>query len=161
MMKILTCKNCKEKVKPNLRLKGKQEYCSKPECQRARKRKWQREKIKNDEGYKKNQTALVKRWREVYPWHSYMRKYRKTNPDYEEENRQKQKRRNEKRKERENNPEAAKIVKMDALSVSREKRSLYRMCPVKMDSSGKIVKMDTLYVELKQIKGLRAMRQQI
>ena len=33
----------------------KHEYCNKEKCQRARKRKWQKQKIKNDKTYRKDQ----------------------------------------------------------------------------------------------------------
>ncbi|MEA3412029.1 MAG: hypothetical protein U9R74_10900, partial [Pseudomonadota bacterium] len=41
-----------------------QQYCSKPECQRERRRRWQREKLKQDPDYQANQAAAQRRWRE-------------------------------------------------------------------------------------------------
>jgi hypothetical protein len=40
-----------------------QKYCSHPDCQRARKREWQRQKIKDDAGYRGNQKDAQTRWR--------------------------------------------------------------------------------------------------
>jgi len=161
MLKTITCKSCNSKVESNPRIKVGQKYCGKPECQRARKRKWQREKMKSDEEYKKKQTEQIKCWREKHLWHNYMSQYRETHPDYVEINRKKQKGRNEKRKEREKSFENENIVKMDALSASSIKTRHYRMRSMKRDSQGNIVKMDTLYVELKQIKGLSAIERLI
>ena len=80
-----------------------------------------------------------------------MSKYRKENPEYEKMNRQKQTKRNESRRERE---KAAKIVEMDSLTLSQIKTNTYEMKSFQKDSTGKIVEMDTLMVQLKQIQPL-------
>ena len=80
-----------------------------------------------------------------------MSKYRKENPEYEKMNRQKQTKRNETRRERE---KAAKIVEMDSLTLSQIKTNTYEMKSFQKDSTGKIVEMDTLMVQLKQIQPL-------
>lgn len=41
-----------------------QRYCSKPQCQRTRRRRWQREKLQVDPDYQANQAAAQQRWRE-------------------------------------------------------------------------------------------------
>jgi len=148
---IICCHNCMEKIKANPRLKGNQQYCNKAECQRERKRLWQKEKMKNDKQYRDKQNIYIEQWRKKNPWDQCMSKYRKENPEYEKMNRQKQTKRNETRRERE---KAAKIVEMDSLTLSLIKTNTYEMKSFQKDSTGKIVEMDTLMVQLKQIQPL-------
>ena len=51
-----------------------QRYCSKQACQRTRRGRWQREKLKTDADYRANQTAAQRRWRERHC--DYWRAYR-------------------------------------------------------------------------------------
>ena len=44
-----------------------QRYCSKQACQRTRRRRWQRQKLKTDADYRANQAAAQRRWRERHP----------------------------------------------------------------------------------------------
>jgi hypothetical protein len=53
---------------------------------------------------------------------------------------------------------AEKIVKMDAVEASPQKTNTYEMTSFQRDSTGKIVKMDTLMVQLKQIQALSMRR---
>jgi hypothetical protein len=41
-----------------------QRYCSKPECQRTRRRRWQRHKLRSDADYRANQAVAQRRWAE-------------------------------------------------------------------------------------------------
>ena len=82
MPEIMTCSHCKEKIKPNPRLKGNQQYCNKTDCQRARKRQWKHEKIESDEGFRHKQIEYVKQWQRERPSHRYMHDYRLNHPDY-------------------------------------------------------------------------------
>ena len=85
------CKHCHELI--HIRPQNPdQKYCSLPECQRARKAEWQRNKMKNDEAYRANQREAQRKWRERNP--DYWREYRKRHPDYVRRNRLKQKDRN-------------------------------------------------------------------
>ena len=76
-MKQIRCAHCGCLFDPNPRVKN-QRYCSDKECQRARKRLWQRRKLATDPDYKANQTDCQKTWREKNP--DYWRKYRERNP---------------------------------------------------------------------------------
>ena len=62
-----------------------QRYCSRPECQRSRRRRWQREKLAADADYRANQAAAQRRWSKHYP--EYWRRYRERHPDYRERDR--------------------------------------------------------------------------
>ena len=139
------CKNC-HKLKPaNIRLKGNQEYCSDPECQRARKAAWQKDKMANDPQYRAQQIECIRKWRKNRPLDKYQKQYRQEHPQYVERNRELQRIRNNQRAKQ---LEFRKIVKMDPLKRPSEKSSIYLMNPYKMDSFGKIVKMDALIVQL-------------
>jgi len=73
-----------------------QRYCSRPECQRARRRCWQREKLAADADYRANQAAAQQRWRKRHP--EYWRDYRRCHPGYTERNRTEQRERNRRRR---------------------------------------------------------------
>jgi hypothetical protein len=86
-----------------------QRYCSDPECQKARKRAWQKEKLTKDSDYRANQAEAQKRWRSRN--RDYWGQYRKRNPAYTEKNRMGQRERNRVRRS------GAGIAKMDELIV--------------------------------------------
>ena len=87
-----------------------QQYCSKSECQRERRRRWQREKLRQDPDYRANQAAAQGRWRERHP--DYWRKYRQAHPEYTARNRAQQRERNRHRGRGATEPLAAPIAKM-------------------------------------------------
>jgi len=128
-----TCPHCGRKFLPHPAVLN-QRYCGSTDCQKARKRKWQKEKLTSDPGYRENQAAAQKAWRERNK--GYWREYRKENRHYREKNRLRQRVRNRQRRM---------IAKMDAL----EAKTLispgrYRLVPL----YGKIAKMDELIVEI-------------
>ena len=130
-----TCACCRRIFVTNPRINN-QLYCSRPECQRTRKRKWQREKLAKDSAYRDNQAAAQKEWCSRNK--GYWKEYRKRNPAYAERNRQSQRERNGQRR--------SKIAKMDA---SGQKTTIssgrYRLVPLTEDV---IAKMDALIVEI-------------
>ena len=117
MLRAIKCYNCKEEVKANPKLKGNQHYCRKAECQLARKRLWQKNKMKRDKSYRTSQTGYVKQWCKKKPFDLYMKQYRQSHPEYLEINRREQKRRNDSRKQWTEQSKDKKIVKMDTLIV--------------------------------------------
>jgi hypothetical protein len=56
-------------------------YCSAPDCQRARKRQWQRTKLKSDPDYRINQRAAQQAWSQRNQ--NYWRDYREAKSDPE------------------------------------------------------------------------------
>jgi hypothetical protein len=94
------CAHCGCPLDLNPRAKN-QRYCGKKECQRARKRLWQKEKMATDADYRANQQECNKAWRGRNP--DYWRNYRKSHPRYVERNRLLQKARRRRR-----------VAKMDA-----------------------------------------------
>ena len=120
-----------------------QRYCSDPECQKARKRRWQKEKLLNDSDYQANQAEAQRQWRSRNK--DYWREYRRKNPTYTEKNCMGQRERNRRRRS------GSGIAKMD----EQKGKTLipsgrYRLVPF---CNQGIVKMDELIVELGIISG--------
>ena len=65
-----------------------QAYCARTECQRERRRRWQRAKRLSDPDYKYNQRNAQRAWTRRNP--AYWREYRRAHPEYCERNRQQQ-----------------------------------------------------------------------
>ncbi len=121
-----------------------QKYCSKRECQRERRRRGQRQKLKDDPDYRANQAAAQRRRRERHP--DYWRRYRRSHPAYTERNREQQLRRNRKRGQAVTGPSPPAIAKMDAYKAQTAVASgTYRLIPV---AGGGIAKMDAYLVEM-------------
>lgn len=57
-----------------------QAYCSKPDCQKERRRQWQKNKLQSDPDYRDNQSRAQKAWTDKNP--DYWRKYRQGSLDY-------------------------------------------------------------------------------
>lgn len=55
------CAGCSKTFEPRPQV-PEQAYCSSPECQRARKRQWQKEKLRSDPDYQANQRAAQSAW---------------------------------------------------------------------------------------------------
>ena len=120
----------------------KHEYCKKKKCQRARKRKWQKEKLTNCPQYSIDQKQAQDDWVEMNP--GYWNEYRQSHPEYTRQNRRKQRNRNRIKIQ----PEK-KIAKMDALSQKSTVISgKYMLIPTDSDM---IAKMDAIIVEINTI----------
>ena len=72
-----------------------QQFCSKPECQRERKRRWQKHKRATDADYRDNQARAGRRWAQAHP--DYWRAYRSNHPEYAAKNRAQQRERDRRR----------------------------------------------------------------
>lgn len=101
------CRHCRKTIRdPNPRIKN-QTHCRAPACQRARKARWQREKMRTDSDYRENQMDAKDQWGRRNP--GYWEKYRRKNEAYTQRNRELQKVRDAKRR-------ALRLAKMDASS---------------------------------------------
>jgi hypothetical protein len=100
------CLACGELFRPCPQVKE-QRYCSKPECQKDRKRKWHKRKMAEDPDYRQNRRDSQGRWSDAHP--GYWQRYRKTHPAYVEKNRELQRERNRRRTD-----PSRMIAKMDA-----------------------------------------------
>ena len=78
-MQRLRCANCNDLLTPTPQV-PKQTYCSKPNCQKARRKQWQKNRLQSDPDYKANQSRAQKAWTEKNP--NYWRELRQTGPDY-------------------------------------------------------------------------------
>lgn len=134
-----TCERCKKGFTPRPTVRN-QRYCSTPECQRERKRRWQRQKLAHDNDYRENQAAAQQAW--CAKNGGYWKGYREKHPDYAEKNRIKQRERNRKRR----SPPEGVIAKMDE-STPRDiiVSGQYRLVPL---GNGQIAKMDAFIVEI-------------
>ena len=73
-MKTFKCRSCHRERPANPKVKE-QNYCGRADCQRARRREWQRKKMATDLDYRENQRFSQKQWQENNP--AYWRNYRK------------------------------------------------------------------------------------
>jgi len=142
-----TCSCCKKIFIPRPAVRN-QQYCSEPECQKMRKRKWQKEKLANDSAYRENQAMAQSDWCSRNK--GYWKEYRKRNPAYEEQNRIRQRERNRIKRIK---PDIAKMdaQKGEPLIISGR----YRLQPL---SNQMIAKMDELIVEIDVISRSCIMR---
>lgn len=85
------CKACGNNFDPHPKVPG-QIYCSSPECQRERRRRWQQEKRRNDPDYRDNDARQARQWSAEHP--DYWKRYRDDNPRYADRNRNLQQARN-------------------------------------------------------------------
>jgi hypothetical protein len=132
-----TCQCCKKLFYPHPAVPD-QRYCSERECQKARKRKWQKEKLARDSDYRDNQASAQRQWRSRNK--DYWKRYREKNPAYTERNRVAQQERNRRRRS------GTEIAKMDELKEETLIPSgRYRLVPFCNEG---IAKMDELIVEL-------------
>jgi hypothetical protein len=134
MNAIQRCAACGEsfKLRPQ---SPTQSYCSSADCQRERRRQWQKSQLRNDLDYRDNQARAQAAWRERNS--DYWRRYREEHPDYQESNRQAQRIRNEKR---------GQIAKMDSSTTDVPVPSgIYTLCPV---TAAGIAKMNVWTVQI-------------
>jgi len=79
------CACCRRILPRNSKVKN-QRYCGDKACQRARKRKWQREKLETDPDHRANKRASQQAWKNKNP--TYWKEYRRKNSASNERNRQ-------------------------------------------------------------------------
>ena len=119
-----------------------QSYCSTLECQRERRKVWQRERRRSDNDYRDNQARAQKKWLLSHP--AYWKRYRATHPEYAENNRAQQRTRNAARA-------AGLIAKSDAsMPISPLVSGTYRLSPAQAEE---IAKMDAWIVRITLLSG--------
>lgn len=129
MSVTIRCAHCGSVFEPNPRVRN-QRYCGHEDCQRARKRAWQKEKLRTDPDYRANQQDCQRNWHQRH--HGYYRQYRSQNTLSAERNRLLQRVRDARRRS------APLLAKMDALPTAPAKDlGPYYLLPVlaKMDAS--------------------------
>jgi len=141
------CIHCGREFRPNPRVKN-HNYCNDRTCQRARRARWQREKMAQDIDYRENQRQYEREWQARHP--GYSRNYRARHPEYVKRNRLQQIKRNNSRSK---DGSDKMIAKMDSLisALFPRKRQLYKLVP----QEGRVLaKMDSLVVNLVPINRL-------
>jgi hypothetical protein len=133
------CEHCGE-VFISLKNVACQRYCSKADCQKARRNQWRKKKLLTDPDYRGNQHDAQKRWRESHK--GYWSRYRASHPGYVERNRALQRERNHRRR-------GALIAKRDELRGRNSMRSgFYRLIVAGGEGIAKsdeyLVKLDIL-----------------
>ena len=98
--------------------------------------------------YRKNQRESVRQWQRNYPLDQYQQEYRQANPEYVKRNREQQKERNKKIKTLKNIEKFVNQKKSDLEKCNMNSTRIYQMNPFSIQTFGKIVKMDSLIVEL-------------
>lgn len=142
------CKHCKAGflIKRN----PKQQYCSKPGCQRARKNHWRCDRRRHDVDYITNQNSANRRWQASHP--DYWKQYRVSHPEYVQRNREQQRIRDGTAKNhvrRLANGDASHLAKSDALNEKNPIQSgSYWLIP-QVDNH--LAKSDALRVEISLI----------
>jgi len=140
------CKHCQQFFCPRPQNHD-QQYCSERDCQRARKRIWQKNKLLSDPDYQTNQSSAQSSWQVKNP--NYWSNYRENHPEYVERNREHQRERNLRRRRQDTG--RSPIAKMDA-SISERSINSGRYLLSRIDSS-LIAKMDALIVEINVVSG--------
>jgi len=115
-----------------------QSYCSGQDCQRQRKKLWERERRRSDPDYRKNQASASQAWSRKHP--DYWREYRRANPQYTERNRSTQQTR---RTDKHPVPPVAKMDVSDAATALAS--GLYRLTKMR---GGGVAKMDSWLVRI-------------
>jgi hypothetical protein len=136
VMTIMCCAACGKVFEPRPQIIN-QAYCSSPECQRERRRVWQKKKRQADPQYRQYDADYNKDWASDHP--SYWAKYRIDHPDYMERNRKLQRERNLKIKRA---PIANENASIPTISLQSGR---YWLVPI---GPGGIAKVDAWIVEI-------------
>ena len=137
-MELKQCIACGQDFQPCPQVPS-QCFCSAPACQKERRRRWQRSKLKTDPDYQDNQSRAQQAWIQRNP--DYWRQYRELHPAYRERNRAQQKTRSRLQK-------ADGIAKMDESSpVLPMESGVYVLSKLRSE----IAKMDAWIVEIRFI----------
>ena len=135
------CACCRRIKRRNPRVKN-QKYCGEPECQKDRKRKWQREKMSTDQEYCNDQREAQRLWQQNNP--DYWKHYRRNKGNHHQRDRQLQNKR-EKVDQKYDSSTPAVPVKMDTLErIFNDTTKTYLISP----EQGSSVKMDALEVKI-------------
>lgn len=94
-MQCRRCAACAASFRPRPQARE-QRFCSRPECQRERRRRWQKNKRQRDADYRENQRRAQRNWAERHG--GYWREYRARHPQSLERNRVRQRERDRRRR---------------------------------------------------------------
>ena len=128
-METRRCAACHKHFHPRPQSPG-QEFCSAAECQRERKRRWQKARRAADSDYRDNDVQANRQWRHRHP--GYWRAYRRKHPQSVIRNREKQRERERARRLKPPQPSSTHhLANEDASSLQFSlETGTYRMIPV-------------------------------
>lgn len=117
-------------------------FCPASVCQRERKRRWQRAKLRTDPDYRANQSQAQRSWAQRHS--EYWRRYREAHPAYCDANRTQQARRDGR---------VGGLAKMDVST--RVPSGTYLLQPLQpvIHHSSELAKMDVWTVEITVLSG--------
>jgi hypothetical protein len=77
-----SCQCCGSPFEPRPQVPN-QTYCSKPDCQRDRRKRWSQQKLRNDSDYQDNLSRAQRAWHDRNPdyWREYRHRSPKPEPD--------------------------------------------------------------------------------
>jgi hypothetical protein len=127
-MKSPRCAACKRAFKPNVRARKTQRFCSQESCQKARRRREQRNRRRSDPDYQENERRAQERRREKNP--HYSRDYRQKNPEYTQRNRLQQRERDKKRRGPEVTTGRLLATEASSTDIPPVKSGIYELRPV-------------------------------
>jgi hypothetical protein len=141
MRKKKHCKHCRQIFL--ITRNPEQHYCSKPDCQRARKNQWRKNTRHKDPDYRSNQNRSNQGWQERHP--DYWKQYRASHQQYVQRNREKQRVRDRSAKIQAQ-AQVVHLAKSDALLPKNPIRSgSYCLIPVVANN---LAKSDALFVKI-------------
>ncbi len=146
MISNFICQHCGRRCRCNPRVKN-QEYCSRKECQQARKREWDIKHYHTSKKYRKKRLASQKTWRKKR--NEYQKEYRARHPEYVARCYEIQKERYKKRREAERGALEKNNVNTDAIFTQPRRDGIYKLIPVdeiknNVNTDAFIVKMQIL-----------------
>jgi hypothetical protein len=143
------CAGCHKLFHPRPQTPG-QRFCCAAECQRDRKRRWQKARRACDPDYRDNDDQANRQWRSRHS--GYWRAYRRTHPQSVIRNREKQRERDRSRRLKPPlPPPAPHLANEDASSLSfRLETGTYRMIPV---TGGELANVDAWLVKISLLSG--------
>ena len=143
------CAGCHKLFHPRPQSPG-QKFCSAAECQRERKRRWQKARRAADPDYRDNDVQASRQWRNRHP--GYWREYRRKHPQSLIRNRQKQRERDRSRRLEPTLPAPTPhLANEDASSLSPPlETGTYRMIPV---TGGDLANEDACLVKIAVLSG--------
>jgi len=148
MISTFICHHCGRTCRSNPRLKD-QGYCSRKECQQARKREWEKKKYRTNKKYRETRLKSQKKWRENNNHSKYQKEYRSKRPDYVAQCYKDQKERYHERREAERKALGKNNVNTDTLTLHPTSGGLYKLIPmevtkINVNTDAFIVKMQIL-----------------
>ena len=148
MISTFICQHCGRRCRCNPRVKN-QEYCSRKECQQARKREWEKKKYRTNKKYREARLKSQKTWRKNYPHKEYQKEYRSRRLDYVARCYAQQKESYHERREAERKALEQNNVNTDSLSLQPRRGGLYKLIPMgatknNVNTDSFIVKMQIL-----------------